>query len=100
MKAPGGTGCRAGAQREERAKLKVYLSNSLSRSACRRAVLCVFTKCQNPDELLKKDKALKSMTFVRQASTCQSLKAVLTGYYCCLLKQESGEELSTESHPL
>jgi len=39
------------------------------------------------------------MTFVHQASTCQSLlRPFFTGYYTCLLKQEGGEELSNNTH--
>lgn len=39
------------------------------------------------------------MTFVHQASTCQSLlRPFFTGYYTCLLEQEGGEELSNNTH--
>ena len=70
------------------AKLKVYLSNSLSRSACRGAVLCVFTKCQNPDELLKKREQGSGINDLSASDINMpgSLNAILTGHYGWLLK--------------
>lgn len=109
-------GLRWGIQsRRREAKLKVYLSNSLSRSACRWAVLCVFTKCQNLDELLKKKRQKErehveegeSMTFgLRQTSNCQqllslSLPAIMVAFWkqgSCLWRVESNTDMKTHTH--